>query len=164
MRVMHRSPLTAHTDLFDLVEYVPCANSPRSPLRSARARRAVKLVEGRAGLSGRLVLAVSGELRHQPAVTLGQFFGGPPGEAAAVLELDQPVVRALHRLWMVLHDGGDGVGGLCHVPVAEHHEGPRGRPAFELDLRPEHRDQRAFAANQGPCDVNAVLGKRESRS
>ena len=123
-------------------------------------RRAAQVVDQRPRLSVGLVLGISGEDDHQPAVPLRQQAQRLGVHPPLALERDQPFVEALQLLGLVRRDGRRGVGGGEDVRVPEHDQRLGSRLRDQAQLGVQDRDQRALAADQRPGHVEALLGQQ----
>ena len=73
------------------------------------------------------------------------------------LEADQYVVEAFELPGVMAQDLGDRVTGGRDVRVTEHDEGLVPGQRHELELGVQHRDQRAFTADQRLRQVEPLL-------
>ena len=67
------------------------------------------------------------------------------------------VIAAFQRRRLEWRDARHVIGRLVHVGITEHQDHPLRSGIDQLALRFEHRDQRAFAADQRARDVEAPV-------
>ena len=82
------------------------------------------------------------------------------GHVLTVFELGQPVIHSLQRGRIMFQHRGYRVGGGLDIGKAEQHRHVRLGHPHQADLSPQHRDQRALAADEKFGDVESRLGQQ----